>query len=64
MVGGSGGVGLLLLRRNIKAVCRDCRETPNKRFSTKLLKEERSLSKEGLEDEEGRDSHAPEGLPF
>jgi len=30
----------------------------------KLLKEERNLSKEGLEDEEGRDSHAPEGLPF
>ena len=30
----------------------------------KLLKEERNLSKEGLEDEEERDSHAPEGLPF
>ena len=31
---------------------------------SKLPKEERNLSKEGLEDEEGRDSHAPEGLPF
>ena len=31
---------------------------------SKLLKEERNLGKEGLEDEKGRDSHAPEGLPF
>ena len=30
----------------------------------KLPKEERNLSKEGLEDEEERDSHAPEGRPF
>ena len=30
----------------------------------KLPKEERNLSKEGLEDEEERVSHAPEGQPF
>ena len=30
----------------------------------KLPKEERNLRKEGLEDEEERVSHAPEGQPF
>ena len=34
------------------------------RSSATVPKEERILSKEGLEDEEERDSHAPEGLPF
>ena len=34
------------------------------RSSATVPKEERILSKEGLEDKEERDSHAPEGLPF
>ena len=34
------------------------------RSSATVPKEEKILSKEGLEDKEERDSHAPEGLPF
>ena len=34
------------------------------RSSATVPKEERILSKEGLEDKEERDSYAPEGLPF
>ena len=62
-----------LFQRNSQLQDQVCCQAPHLRGAcpalateggAKLPKEERNLSKEGLEDEEERVSHAPEGQPF